>query len=113
MQDTQDSQPDNRKNQLEKAISGLKKILAERDHVLFCFERTTYHKTLKNKFSTIGMGLRENRVNGVILLKRSYNLDLNISRRCVFYLVQRLRTLQAELEGLTSSDQAAPAPKPQ
>ncbi len=86
-----------RKEEIEFTLSHLAELAASRNHVLSCFEKNAFQKTIDNVFSNLNKSVRKSSLGGIVLIKKNIELDLKLFRRTQFYLNKRRRYLLEEL----------------
>ena len=89
-----------RKKVILDSLKNLQELIQSRNHVLFCFEKSIFHKVTNDVFTRLNTTSKGTMINAMLLIKKNNELDLKLFRRAIFYLRRRKQYLEKELNEL-------------
>ena len=105
-----------RKEEIEKSLVSLKKILAKRNGLLTSLEEKIMFRTMSRENTLLNNRARGSKFNFMLLVRKVLEKEANYARHLVFLLMKRRRRLLAELDlvvkkiEVNSKDHSLPNP---
>ncbi len=103
MQEQQTQSLAERKIEIELSLKNVAEIMNIRNCVLAQYEKNFVNKILKNKFSQLKRESERSMIIFLELNRKSYEIDLKMLRRNIFFLLKRKRGLEQELGEITEA----------